>query len=297
MADKSIGELQAAPTNLAQYDGSELFVLEQASTAKKLSMQTLENWLVAKADGHGGISEITGPVVVGSNPTVKRYTIHYAEDETTTTFDVTDGAKGDTGEQTYVWVAYSTDEPTSDADISTIPDAWMGIYAGLESTFANLHYTDFSWYQIKGAKGDTGTPITAVTRTAGDGSPGTTDTYTVYADEDAVGTFTVYQGLNGTGSVSTVNNQSPDAGGNVQLVPANIGAPVIPLHITSTLTTLPTTLSNANITADMRVIECTFGTPSAIRSDVSWTTSAGNIVLSGTMSGSTTVDIILIETT
>ena len=296
MADKSIGELQAAPTNLAQYDGSELFVLEQASTAKKLSMQTLESWLVAKAKGHGGISEITGPVVVGSNPTVKRYTIHYAEDETTTTFDVTDGAKGDTGDQTYVWIRWSHTEPTSDSDLSQIPDDWIGVYSGTSAT-APTAYTAYSWYEYKGDKGDPGDPITSVTRTSGDGSPGTTDTYTVYVGETAVGTFNVYNGLNGTGAVSKVNNQPPDASGNVQLVPANIGAPVIPLHITSTLTTLPTTLSNASITADMRVVECVFGTPSAIRSDVSWTTSAGNIVLSGTMSGSTTVDIILIETT
>lgn len=79
--------------------------------------------------------------------------------------------------------------------------------------------------------------------------------------------------------------------------PADIGAPAIPLHLTATITSLPATLSNTAITADMRVIECTFGTPGAIRSDVSWTTAAGSIVLSGTMSGSTTVDIILIETT
>lgn len=294
MADVAINDLPAA-TNVQAAD---LLVLwQQASnSAKNISGQSFTNWLVGYADGHGGIQSIAKTSSTGTNPVVDTYTITLS-DTTTSTFTVTNGLKGDTGDQTYVWVAYSTAEPTSDADISTIPDAWMGIYAGLESTFANLHYTDFAWYQIKGAKGDTGTPITAVTRTAGDGSPGTTDTYTVYADEDAVGTFTVYQGMNGTGSVSTVNNQSPDANGNVQLVPANIGAPVIPLHITSTLTTLPTTLSNANITADMRVVECTFGTPSAIRSDVSWTTSAGNIVLSGTMSGSTTVDLILIETT
>lgn len=294
MADVAINDLPVA-TNVQPAD---LMVLWQQATgtARSISGQSFTNWLTAYADGHGGIQSIAKTSSSGTDPVVDTYTITLS-DTTTATFTVTNGLKGDTGDQTYVWVAYSTAEPTSDADISTIPDAWMGIYAGLESTFANLHYTDFSWYQIKGAKGDTGTPITAVTRTAGDGSPGTTDTYTVYADEDAVGTFTVYQGLNGTGSVSTVNNQSPDANGNVQLVPANIGAPVIPLHITSTLTTLPTTLSNANITADMRVIECTFGTPSAIQSDVSWTTSAGNIVLSGTMSGSTTVDIILIETT
>lgn len=73
--------------------------------------------------------------------------------------------------------------------------------------------------------------------------------------------------------------------------------PAPALHLTGTITALPATLTNASITAAMRVIECTWGTPSAITSDITWTTSAGSIVLSGTMSGSTTVDIILIETT
>lgn len=294
MADVAINDLPVA-TNVQAAD---LMVLWQqvTGTARSISGQSFTNWLTAYADGHGGIQSIAKTSSSGTDPVVDIYTITYA-DTTTDNFSVTNGLKGDTGAQTYVWIAYAANQPVSDADISSIPDKWIGIYAGLQSTFANLHYTDFDWYEIKGAKGDTGTPITAVTRTAGDGSPGTTDTYTVYADEDAVGTFTVYQGLNGTGSVSTVNNQSPDASGNVQLIPANIGAPVIPLHITSTLTTLPTTLSNSNITADMRVVECVFGTPSAITSDVSWTTSAGEIVLGGSISGSTTVDIILIETT
>lgn len=78
---------------------------------------------------------------------------------------------------------------------------------------------------------------------------------------------------------------------------SDVGAPVIPLHLTATITALPATLNNSAITENMRVIECIFGTPSAITSDVTWTTSVGEIVLSGTMSGSTTVDIILIETT
>ena len=221
MADVAINDLPAA-TNVQAAD---LLVLwQQASnSAKSISGQSFTTWLTAYADGHGGIQSIAKTSSTGTNPVVDTYTITLA-DTTTATFTVTNGLKGDTGDQTYVWVAYSTDEPTSDADISTIPDAWMGIYAGLESTFSNLHYTDFDWYEIKGDKGDTGTPITAVTRTAGDGSPGTTDTYTVYADEDAVGTFNVYNGINGTGAVNSVNGKYPDASGNVALTPQNIGA-------------------------------------------------------------------------
>lgn len=85
--------------------------------------------------------------------------------------------------------------------------------------------------------------------------------------------------------------------GNVSLAASDVGAAPVPLYLTATLTTTPATISNAAITETMRVVGCTFGTPSAILSDVTWTTSNGNIVLSGTMSGSTTVDLVLIETT
>jgi hypothetical protein len=184
----------------------------------------------------------------------------------------------------------------SDADMGDDPDDWIGIASGPPST-PHSHYTDFDWLQVKGDKGDPGTPITSVVRTSGDGSPGTTDTYTVYAGTDIVGTFLVYNGLNGTGAVNQVNGVDPDGTGNVILAPGDIGAPAIPLHLTATITSLPATLSNSAITAAMRVIECAFGTPGAITSDVTWTTAAGSIVLSGTMSGSTTVDLVLIETT
>ena len=59
---------------------------------------------------------------------------------------------------------------------------------------------------------------------------------------------------------------------------------------------LPQTISNSKITADMVVLECSFGTPSAIRSDISWTTSAGQLRLTGTISGSTTAQITLGKT-
>lgn len=281
MADVAINDLPAA-TNVQAAD---LLVLwQQASNAaRNISGQSFTNWLVAYADGHGGIQSIAKTSSTGTNPVVDTYTITLS-DTTTATFTVTNGLKGDTGDQTYVWVAYSTDEPTSDADISQIPDAWMGIYAGLESTFANLHYTDFSWFEIKGAQGETGIGIGSVELTS---QSGLVDTYTMYSDEStpqAIGTFTV---TNGSGGVDTVDGASPDGTGNV----------ITALALSDSITSLPKTISDARIKTTMRVVECTFGTPSAITSDISWTTSAGEIVLSGTASGSTTVDLILIQTT
>ena len=55
MADKKIFELVAAEKITA----SDMFVLEQNGTAKKLTGQVLLNWLTAAADGHGGIQSYT----------------------------------------------------------------------------------------------------------------------------------------------------------------------------------------------------------------------------------------------
>ena len=55
------------------------------------------------------------------------------------------------------------------------------------------------------------------------------------------------------------------------------------------------TVSNAAITADHVVAECTFANPSAITSDVTWTTSAGSVVLNGTCASATTANIVLVK--
>lgn len=58
----------------------------------------------------------------------------------------------------------------------------------LAFTFANL-------------KGEPGQSVGEIQRTAGTGAPGTTDTYTMYdSDGGTIGTFTVYNGTDGTGS-------------------------------------------------------------------------------------------------
>ena len=60
---------------------------------------------------------------------------------------------------------------------------------------------------------------------------------------------------------------------------------------------LPLTISNSKITADMVVLSCNLGTPTAITSDITWTTSAGQLRLTGTMDGTTTAVITLGRTT
>ena len=190
MADKTIGDLNYAPGTVD--DGNTLFVVQQAGTAYKLDGHAFILALTSILDGHGGINSIvyTAPVApsldgtltitladttqtsltikngkgivsiakTGTAGLVDTYTITY-NDGTTGTFTVTNGAKGDTGDAWYVWIRYAGQQPTQDSDIGTTPDNWMGVYSGTSST-APTHYTDYQWFQIKGAKGDTGNPAT-----------------------------------------------------------------------------------------------------------------------------------------
>lgn len=148
MADKSISELVAATA----VGSTDLFVLEQTGTAKKLTGQILENWLVSYADGHGGIQSLVKTSSTGTNPVVDTYTITYA-DTSTSTFTVTNGLKGDKGDQTYFWIKYASRYPEADSDMSSSPDDWIGVYSGTSST-APTHYTDYTWFEWKGETGN-----------------------------------------------------------------------------------------------------------------------------------------------
>lgn len=189
MADKSVGELIAAQS----VTPTDLFVLEQNGTAKKLTGQILENWLVSFADGHGGIQSIVKKSTSGLVDTyritlsdttfydfvvtngksinsiskestsglVDTYRITF-NDGTSSTFTVTNGKKGDKGDNAYIWIKYASQEPTSSAvSLGDIPDDWMGVYFGTSAT-APTSYSEYKWYQIKGIKGDTGEPAALI---------------------------------------------------------------------------------------------------------------------------------------
>lgn len=192
MADRAISELVAAE----QITATDMFVLEQNGTAKKLTGQILLNWLTAAADGHGGIASIakvstsgladtyritladTTPFdfVVNNGKGIKSiakkstsglvdtYAITYT-DGTNGSFTVTNGAKGDRGEAAYIWVKYASQQPTAaSSSFGDVPDAWMGIYVGTSAT-APTSYSSYKWYQIKGEKGDPGDPATLISST------------------------------------------------------------------------------------------------------------------------------------
>ena len=55
------------------------------------------------------------------------------------------------------------------------------------------------------------------------------------------------------------------------------------------------TKSDASITADHVVAECTFANPSAITTDVTWTTASGSVTLNGTCASATTANLVLVK--
>ena len=330
MADKQISEMTAA----TQIQATDLFVLEQSGTAKKLTGQILINWMTAYADGHGGIQSVALTSSSGTNPVVDTYTITYA-DTTTDTFTVTNGVKGDPGDDWYVHIKYASDLPTSDADMSAYPDNYIGIYSGTSSS-APAHYTDYDWFQWKGDTGATGAAATIVSQaieymasssgtvvpegswtttvpTVAAGNFLWTRTKLTYNDGTVVTSYSVgFMGVNGSGAVATVNNVSPDGNGNVALTASDIAcsdSQSVQAHITAAkgnistlqtyevrhisgnITALPKSFSYAFITADHRVINCVLGTPSALVTDLTWTTSSGDVTFSGTLANLATTTI------
>lgn len=193
MADKRIDELEEALSIAA----NDLFVLEQANTAKKLSGQTMTNFLLALANGHGGISSIDKTSSSATDPVVDTYTVTFA-DQTTTTFEVTNGAKGDTG-------ARGPQGPKGDdatiTSTSVMYQAWP----------SGTQYPTGTWVDNPPAV-----------------TPGNylwTRTIVDYSDGGQTVSYSVARwGIDGSGAVSSVNNELPDQNGNVTLTASDVNA-------------------------------------------------------------------------
>ena len=275
MADKAISELIAAE----QIKPADLFVLEQDSAAKKLTGQILLNWLTAAADGHGGIQSVVPLSTSGLTDTYRitfadttvfdfavtngkgisdispkstsglnvTYEIKYS-DGTTSTFVVKNGAKGDKGDNAYVWIRYAAQEPTAAShNFGVLPDNWMGVYSGNSAT-APTDWTQYQWFEIKGEKGDIGNPalltsqsVTYQASTSGNVIPSgnwqgsiptvaqgaylwTRVTMTFNSGTPIYAYSVSRMGIDGTGAVSTVCGVAPNSSGNVNLSASDVGA-------------------------------------------------------------------------
>lgn len=237
MADKTISDLVAA----SQVNPPDLFVLEQNATAKKLSGQTLVTYLLAMIDGHGGITDITWTTSGQSgNGQTHTGTITFA-DGTTNTIEFRDGLRGLTGAASFVWIKYASRMPTTDTDLGDNPDSWMGIYSGTSST-APTTYTSYTWYKIKGETGPGAQLVSRTVEYQESSSPtSATGTWQSTVPTVRAGYFlwthvtlafdsgspvewfeVAHQGVDGVGSVSSVNSISPDANHNVLLTASDI---------------------------------------------------------------------------
>lgn len=275
MADQAVGELIRA-TGIGPTD---LFVLEQSGVAKSLTGQILLNWLTAAADGHGGIQSITntgtsgladthtitlsdgttydivtknGRGISGISKTstsgkVDTYTISY-NDGTASEFTITNGEKGDKGDNVYTWIKYASQEPTeSSHSMGDIPDDWRGEYNGPLAS-PPTDWKQYKWFKHKGDKGDTGSPATLITKSVtyqvgdsgtiipsgswGSSIPVVSQGKYLWAKTELqfntgapIVSYTVARmGIDGTGAVSSVAGVSPDSTGNVPLSASDVGA-------------------------------------------------------------------------
>lgn len=190
---------------------------------------------------------ITGIAKVSSADLVDTYRISY-NDGSATDFTVTNGAKGDKGDNAYVHVKWASQLPTEAYhDMGDIPDDYIGIYSGNLST-APLDWAQYKWFQYKGEKGDTGDPAQVVSaevvyQLSENGTTPPTGAWSEIIPTVPQGRFlwtrttvmfntgnpvvsysAVRNGVDGKGSVTTVNGKSPDTTGNVALTASDVGA-------------------------------------------------------------------------
>ena len=122
------------------------------------------------------------------------------------------GLKGNSGE-------------TPDIEIGTVTTLEPGqdATADITGTTPNLSLS------LGIPKGQPGTSVSRIQRTSGTGAAGTTDTYTMYdSNDDAIGTFTVYNGANGAGAGDLMADGSVPMTGALNMGGnkiTNLGAP------------------------------------------------------------------------
>lgn len=88
-------------------------------------------------------------------------------------------------------------------------------------------------------------------------------------------------------NIKTVNSESLLGAGDIEIVGG-----VLQVDVPS-FSSLPQTVSNADVTADHVVVNSVLGTPSAQTGDWTVTTSAGSLTIAGSISGSTTLTLYL----
>lgn len=205
--------------------------MEQAGQAKSLTGQVLINDLATALDGHGGIKSIT----LNDDYTLTFIMSDDTEVQTTSVRGAT-GAKGDKGTDgraitsvekistsglvdTYkISFSDKTSINFTVTNGSSIKSIAKTATSGLTDTYTvTLTDETTSTFNVNNGNG-----IASITLQSGTHAAGTTDTYKITFNNGEFTTFPVYNGMNGSGSVVSVNGQSPDVNGNVSLTGENI---------------------------------------------------------------------------
>lgn len=206
-------------------------MLEQSGQAKSLTGQVLVRDLATALDGHGGIKNIT----LNSDYTLT-FTLADDTEVTTTSVRGATGAKGDKGTDgraitsvtktgtsglvdTYkIQFSDNTSTTFTVTNGSSIKSIAKTGTSGLVDTYTvTLTDNTSSTFTVTNGNG-----IASITLQSGTHAPGTSDVYKITFDNGQYTTFSVYNGLNGSGSVVSVNGVSPDASGNVTVTGESI---------------------------------------------------------------------------
>ena len=147
-----------------------------------------------KGDTGNGISAIEK---TGTNGLVDTYTITHT-DGSTSTFTVTNGAKGEQGEQGIQGIQ---GEPGADGHTPVI--TIQNGYWYIDNVNTNI--------RAEGLKGDTGNGISAIEKT---GTNGLVDTYTITFTDGWITTFTVTNGADGTDGAAGVGIEKVEKTGS-----------------------------------------------------------------------------------
>ena len=143
-------------------------------------------------------------------------------------------------------------------------------------------------------KGPQGVSIVSVSKESGTGAPGTADTYNVNLSNSTVGgTFTVYNGQDGTGSPG---NAAPLMDGTASagtanaysrqdhVHPSDTGLMVLKItsqKFTGTVTNATVT-GSTDVTSSMVVVNAVFSAPEQVLDDITWSVGSGSLTVSGT---------------
>ena len=164
----------------------------------------------------------------------------------------------------------------SESDLSTLPSV------SAPGSMAVLHDASVAW--MKGLDGSWGRIGSAAGGLPAGGSAG----QYLKKISGAYGDST-WESMDST---PTANSQKPVTSGGMK---AALDAQQAMFIDMGTISSLPVTKNVTGVTSQMVAIACEFGTPSAIASTLTVTTGAGTVTLSGTLSGTTTVKLTLVN--